>query len=158
MTTTMMMTLIMMEMMMIRFSKSISTWSSAGHLLKPDHALGLPPHKQGDVQAEGGDQPDVEEDDHQKIPPANLEVESCSTKPSEPPPSTASESCCGPILLVHHGVGGGRRQQGGVHLHRLPHQGGLPASLQVVQHPPAQGEMLVLGTKHRLTGASVRLL
>ena len=46
------------------YSKSISTWSSAGHLLKPDHPLGLPPHKQGDVQAEGGDQPDVEEDDH----------------------------------------------------------------------------------------------
>ena len=80
MTTTMVMTLIMMEMMMICFSKSISTWSSAGHLLKPDHALGLPPDKQGDVQAEGGDQPDVEEDDHKKIPPANLEDESCSTK------------------------------------------------------------------------------
>ena len=143
---------------MIHYSKSISTWSCAGHLLKPDHPLGLPPHKQGDVQAEGGDQPDVEEDDHKKIPPANLEDESCSTKPSEPPPSTASESCCGPILLVHHGVGGGRGQQGAVHLHRLPHQGGLPASLQVVQHPPAQGEMLVLGTEHRLTGASVRLL
>ena len=46
------------------YSKSICTWSSAGHLLKPDHALGLPPHEQGDVQAEGGDQPDVEEDDY----------------------------------------------------------------------------------------------
>ena len=145
-------------MMLIHYSKIISTWSSAGHLLKPDHTLGLPPHKQGDVQAEGGDQPDVEEDDHKKIPPENLEGESCSRKPSEPPPPTASESCCGPILIVHHGVGGGRSQQGAVHLHRLPHQGGLPASLQVVQHPPAQGEMLVLGAEHRLTGASVRLL
>ena len=46
------------------YSKIISTWSSAGHLLKPDHALRLPPHEQGDVQAERGDQPDVEEDDH----------------------------------------------------------------------------------------------
>ena len=46
------------------YSKIISTWSSAGHLLKPDHALGLPPHEQGDVQAEGGDQPDVEEDNY----------------------------------------------------------------------------------------------
>ena len=68
MTTTMMMILIMMVMMMIRYSKSISTWSSAGHLLKPDHPLGLPPHEQGDVQAEGGDQPDVEEHDDSEVP------------------------------------------------------------------------------------------
>ena len=64
MTTTMMMILIMMVMILVRYSKIISTWSSAGHLLKPDHPLGLPPHEQGDVQAEGGDQPDVEEDDY----------------------------------------------------------------------------------------------
>ena len=68
MTTTMMMILIMMVMTDddsdYHYSKIISTWSSAGHLLKPDHPLGLSPHEQGDVQTEGGDQPDVEEDDH----------------------------------------------------------------------------------------------
>ena len=58
----------------IRQTKKIMlTCSSPGHLLQPDHALGLPPHQQGDVQAEGGDEADVEKYNDKKVPPGKYE-------------------------------------------------------------------------------------